>query len=121
MKELANVEKPDDKQKELIIVLQLAWEMYLRGFTVEHVDLYRSDAEKFIIMEKSLLPPFTSLKGFGTVAAKSIVAARKNGRFTSVADIKKRTSAVSKVTIELLREHGCLDGMGESDQISLFG
>ena len=117
---LEAVKELDVKQKELRIVLQLAWEMYLRGFSVEHVDLYRSDAEKFIILENSLLPPFTSLKGFGAVAAKSIVAARKDGRFTSVADIKKRTSAVSKTNIELLRAHGCLDGMTESDQMELF-
>ena len=119
LKELETLEKPDEKQKELIIVLQLAWEMYLRGFTVEHIDLYRSDAEKFIILERSLLPPFTSLNGFGMVAAHSIVAARKDGRFTSIADIKKRTSA-SKTNIELLREHGCLEGMEESDQMELF-
>ena len=117
---LQAIERPDEKQKELIIVLQLAWEMYLRGFSVERVDLYRSAADKFIILENSLLPPFTSLKGFGTVAAKSLVEARKNGRFTSIADIKRRTSAVSKATIELLRAHGCLDGMMESDQMELF-
>ena len=121
LKELEALEKPDKKQEELIVVLQLAWEMYLRGYSVEHIDLYRSDAEKFIILEKSLLPPFTSLNGFGTVAAHSIVKARKSGRFTSIADIKKRTSsAVSKTNIELLREHGCLEGMEESDQMALF-
>ena len=80
LKELEALEKPDKKQEELIVVLQLAWEMYLRGYSVEHIDLYRSDAEKFIILEKSLLPPFTSLNGFGTVAAHSIVKARKSGR-----------------------------------------
>ena len=119
LKELTAIEKPDDKQKELIIVLQLAWEMYLRGYSVEHVDLYRSLADKFIILDKSLLPPFTSLKGFGLVAAKSVVEARKYGEFTSIADLKKR-AAVSKTNVELLRDHGCLDGMAESDQLELF-
>lgn len=120
IKELEALEKLDDKQKELLIVLQLAWEMYLRGYAVEHVDLYRSDAEKFIILDKTLLPPFTSLKGFGAVAAKALIAARKEGRFTSVADLKKRASAVSKTNIELLRRHGSLDGLMESDQMELF-
>lgn len=119
LKELETLEKPDERQKELIIVLQLAWEMYLRGYCVEHVDLYRSAAEDFIIREKSLLPPFTSLKGFGAVAAHSVIEARKDGRFTSVADFKKR-AAVSKTNIELLRDHGCLDGLNESDQMELF-
>ncbi|MBQ7515199.1 MAG: PolC-type DNA polymerase III [Schwartzia sp.] len=116
---LQAVEKPDDQQKELIIVLQLAWEMYLRGYAVEHVDLYRSDAEKFILLEKSLLPPFTSMKGFGAVAARSLVKARKEGTFTSMADLRKRTS-VTKTGIELLKAHGCLEGLPESDQLALF-
>ena len=117
---LETIEKPDQKQGELIIVLQLAWEMYLRGYSVERVDLYRSDAEKFILLDKSLLPPFTALKGFGSVAAKALIAARKEGRFTSVADLKRRASAVTKTNIELLREHGCLEGLMESDQMELF-
>lgn len=119
LQELKTLEKPDERQKELIIVLQLAWEMYLRGYCVEHVDLYRSAAEDFIIREKSLLPPFTSLKGFGAVAAHSVIEARKDGRFTSIADFKKRT-AVSKTNIDLLREHGCLAELNESDQMELF-
>ena len=119
LRELKTLEKPDERQKELIIVLQLAWEMYLRGYCVEHVDLYRSAAEDFIIQEKSLLPPFTSLKGFGAVAAHSVIEARKDGRFTSIADFKKRT-AVSKTNIDLLREHGCLAELNESDQMELF-
>ena len=120
IRELEKIEKLDDKQNKLLIVLQIAWEMYLRGYAVEPVDLYRSDAEKFIICERSLLPPFTSLKGFGSVAARALVEARKGGKFSSISDIKKRASAVSKTNIELLREHGCLAGMSESDQMDLF-
>ena len=117
---LEALEKLDEKQKELVIVLQLAWEMYLRGYAVEHIDLYRSEAENFVILEKTLIPPFTALKGFGSVAAHAIISARRNGRFTSVADLKKRAPSVTKANIELLREHGCLEGMMESDQMELF-
>ena len=46
-------------------------------------------------------------------------SARKDGPFTSIADIKKRTS-ISKTCIEILRGHGCLEGMNESDQMELF-
>jgi DNA polymerase-3 subunit alpha (Gram-positive type) len=84
------------------------------------VDIYTSDAEKFIIHEKSLLPPLASLGGMGTKASQSIVEARKDGIFTSIEDLRRRTG-ISKTNIEILREHGCLDGMGESDQIALFG
>ena len=112
-------EVPDVKEKATIIVLQLAWEMYLRGFSMEHVDLYASEAERFILHEKSLLPPLASLGGVGASAARSIVEARKDGRFTSIEDIKKRTG-VSKTCIEALQAHGCLADMDASDQMELF-
>ena len=50
---------------------------------------------------------------------KGIVEGRREGPFTSVENLKKRTGA-SKTSIEVLREHGCLDGMDESDQLALF-
>ncbi|WP_033170817.1 PolC-type DNA polymerase III [Selenomonas sp. ND2010] len=118
--ELASKEKKlDAKQNATLIVLQLAWEMYLRGYSCEYVNIYESDAEKFVIHEKSLLPPIASLSGMGTKAAQSIVEARKDGVFTSIEDLRRRTG-ISKTNIEILRDHGCLDGMGESDQIALF-
>ena len=119
IQEIEAKEKPEDKEKDLLIVLQLAWEMYLRGYSVERVDLYKSKADKFIIHKKSLLPPLTSLSGLGLSDAKGIVEGRREGPFTSVENLKKRTGA-SKTSIEVLREHGCLDGMDESDQLALF-
>lgn len=112
-------ETPDIKEKATIIVLQLAWEMYLRGFFMERVDIYASEAERFVLHEKSLLPPLASLGGVGASAARSIVEARKDGLFTSIEDIKKRTG-VSKTCIEALQAHGCLDDMDASDQMELF-
>ena len=112
-------ETPDIKEKATIIVLQLAWEMYLRGFFMERVDIYASEAERFVLHEKSLLPPLASLGGVGASAARSIVEARKDGLFTSIEDIKKRTG-VSKTCIEALQAHGCLDEMDASDQMEIF-
>ena len=107
------------KDKGFQVVLELAWEMYLRGFSVEKVDLYKSDASKFILHEKSLLPPFTALTGISTAAANNIVQARNEGEFISIDNLKKRAS-LSTPIVERLREHGCLDGLQESDQIALF-
>ena len=114
------IDKPDQKQKDLLIVLQLAWEMYLRGFSVEQVSLYESDSDRFILRDKSLLPPFSAIGGFGLVAAKNLVASRANGEFTSVSDIKRR-SGISKTCVEKLREFGALEGLPETDQMELFG
>ncbi len=119
IQEIEAKDKPEDKEKELLIVLQLAWEMYLRGYTMEHVDLYNSDATKFIIHEKSLLPPLTSLNGIGGSDANAIAEGRKDGEFSSIENMKKRTGA-SRTAIDALRRHGCLAGMDESDQMALF-
>ena len=111
--------KLDNKKQDTLIVLQLAWEMYLRGFSCEPVDLYASDAEKFILHENSLLPPFTAIPGMGQKAAQAIVEARRDGRFISVEDLVTRAH-VPVPAIEVLRTHGCLDGMMESNQVELF-
>ena len=94
-------------------------EMFSRGFGIERVDLYKSDAEKFIVLENSLLPPLASLDGVGHVAAHGIFEARKSGKFSSIEDLKKR-ARINKTSIAALKEHGCLDGMDETDQINLF-
>lgn len=121
MEELKAKDKMEKKEEDLYIVLQLAWEMYIRGFKVNKVDLYRSKADRFIMLpeENALLPPFTTLTGLGGVDAHSIEEKRKTGEFSSIDNLKKRTG-ITKTSIEALRVHGCLEGMDESDQMTLF-
>ncbi|MGM9540792.1 PolC-type DNA polymerase III [Anaerovibrio sp.] len=122
MAELEAKDKREAKEDELYVVLQLAWEMYIRGFVCEKVDLYRSQADRFMMVPErnAILPPFTALGGLGGVDAHSIEDERKNGAFSSIENLKKRTG-ITKTSVEALRRHGCLDGMDESDQMSLFG
>ena len=54
----------------------------------------------------------------GKVAAQVVVDARREGPFISVEDMLKRH--IGKATIELLRKFGCLKGMPETSQMSLF-
>ncbi|MBR1420054.1 MAG: PolC-type DNA polymerase III [Selenomonadaceae bacterium] len=109
------------KDEDRLAVFQLALEMYLRGIKIERIDLYKSDAERFQIIERtnSLLPPFVALQGMGTVASRGIVKARSEREFTSIEDLKKRSGA-SSTMIEILKSHGTLEGLGMSDQINLF-
>ena len=93
--------------------------MYLRGYACDPVDLYASDAEKFILREHSLLPPLTALPGMGQKAAQAIALARRDGRFISIEDLAARAH-VPAPAIDILRGHGCLDGMTESNQVELF-
>lgn len=116
---LSHDRKLDLKESATLAVLELAHEMFSRGFGVEHVDLYKSDAERFIVLENSLLPPLASLDGVGQVAAKGIFEARKSGKFSSIEDLKNR-AGINKTAVAALKEHGCLNGMDETDQMNLF-
>ena len=101
-------------------VLELVLEMYERGFKFLPIDLYKSSATKFIVEEEGIRPPLNSIAGLGTVAALGIEKARQDGKFMSIDDMKIRSKIGDSVT-ELLRKFGCLDGMSQSNQLSLFG
>ncbi|SEF45583.1 DNA polymerase-3 subunit alpha [Caloramator fervidus] len=107
------------KDKGLLTVLEIALEMYLRGLKFIPVDLYKSDAVKFLITDQGILPPFKALQGVGEAAAKSIVEARQKGAFLSKEDLRLR-SKVSKAVIEILEKHGCLKELPETNQLSMF-
>lgn len=107
------------KEKSLLTVLELALEMCERGLSFQKVDLYRSEAAEFIVDGDSLIPPFNAIAGLGTNAALNIVRAREDGEFLSKEDLQQR-SRLSKTVVEDLDRHGCLEGMPESNQLSLF-
>ncbi|GFI61401.1 DNA polymerase III PolC-type [Clostridiales bacterium] len=94
-------------------------EFYERGFNFLPVDLYKSDAKKFLVTDKGLIPPLNSLQGLGITVAQSIVDGRKDGEFRTIEELKSRTTAGLSI-IEILKENGVLRGIPESDQISLF-
>lgn len=109
------------KEEKLYNILELALEMYLRKITLRKVDLLRSDAHRFILEDEGrvLLPPFVSLQGLGASAGESIVNARNEKPFSSREDLRVRAK-VSKTVIECLDNHGSLQDLPESDQITLF-
>ncbi|MGL5151196.1 MAG: PolC-type DNA polymerase III [Clostridium sp.] len=107
------------KDKGLMTSLELAYEMNKRGIKLLKVDLYKSEAVKFIIEDGNLRPPLNALAGVGDNAAKSIVESRKDGEFISKEDLRLRAK-VTKTVIETLSNHGCLDGLSETNQLSLF-
>lgn len=107
------------KDKGLLTNLELAFEMYKRNIKFLKVDIYKSHPTKFLIENDDIRPPISALAGVGTNAAKSIAEAKKDGEFISKEDLRKR-SKVSKTVIEALSEHGCLEGLPETNQLSLF-
>lgn len=107
------------KEKSLLTVLEISLEMCERGFSFNKVDLYKSSATEFIVDGDSLIPPFNAVDGLGTNAALNIVKAREEGEFLSKEDLRER-SKISKTVLEYLDNHGCLEGMAEQNQLSLF-
>ncbi|MDT2254533.1 hypothetical protein P7H25_01085 [Paenibacillus larvae] len=107
------------KERAMISILEMALEMTARGFSFKPVDLYRSEANKFIIDGDSLIPPFSAVPGIGENAAKNIAASREGGDFLSIEDFQTRAK-VSKSIVELLGQMGCFRGLPESNQLSLF-
>ncbi len=121
MKEIdAQGNSASQKDRDMYEDLELVLEMYERGFKFLKIDLYKSHATKFIVEEDGLRPPLNSIAGLGNVAAEGIQKAREEGTFMSIDDLKVRAKVGNSV-IDLLKNFGCLDGMSESNQMSLFG
>lgn len=107
------------KEKNVLTILEVANEMYARGINFLPIDLYKSDAVKFQITPEGIRPPLNALQGLGTAAAQNMVEARKYGSYISIDDLRIRAK-ISKAVIEILQQHGCLEGLPESNQLSLF-
>ncbi|WP_281658006.1 PolC-type DNA polymerase III [Halobacillus sp. Cin3] len=107
------------KEKSLMTVLEISLEMCERGFSFKNVDLYKSSATDFLVEGNQLIPPFNAVDGLGTNAAINIVQARGEGEFLSKQDLRER-SRISKTVLEYLDNFGCLEGMPDENQLSLF-
>ncbi|NQZ66000.1 MAG: PolC-type DNA polymerase III [Mycoplasmatales bacterium] len=114
-------DKLSNKESDLIPIFELSLEAISRGITISNIDLDKSQAKKWIFDKESnkLIPPFTSLDGLGDAVAHSIIEAREKLEFTSIEDLKKRTS-INKTHIEILIEMGVISHLSETNQISLF-
>ena len=108
------------KDKNMYSILELVLEMYERGIKFLPIDLYKSHSVKFIMEEYGIRPPLNSIPGLGNVAAEGIYHAAQEEPFMSIDDMQIR-SKVGKSVTELLSKFGCLNGMSQSNQLSLFG
>jgi DNA polymerase III subunit alpha, Gram-positive type len=119
IKMIRSIEKPTAKELDEASVLEVAEEMYARGFKFLPVDLFKSNAHQFSVEEGCLRPPLIGLPGLGETAAEAIVEERKKGSFSSIEDLVERCG-VNKNVIEILKSHGCLKDIPDSKQVSLF-
>lgn len=100
--------------------LQIVNEMLARGIEVLPVDLYKSDAIRYLVEDGKIRLPFGSIAGVGEAAATSLAQARESGGpYISIDDVQAR-SKVSKAVIESLQACGALSGLPQSSQMTLF-
>ena len=107
------------KEKQELFLYEILIEMYYRGIELEMVDIYKSDAEKFIIDNGKIRMPLSAVDGLGENVAIAIEKERSVHEFSSVEDLKRRTK-ITKTVISIMDMFDCFDGMEETDQMTLF-
>lgn len=121
--EIARMEAAENslnaKDKNVLTILQVVREMFARGLRFTDVDLYRSDAKKFLPTDEGILPPLMAVGGLGESVALSIVEERQREKFHSIEDLRKRTK-LNKTVAEVMKQSGCLEGMTDTSQLSFM-
>ena len=107
------------KEQDTLKDMKSVQEMYARGFEFMKVDIYQAEAHMFRIMDGKLMPALSTIDGLGDKAADALVEAAAQGPFLSKDDLRQRTK-LSKTVIDLMADLGLLDGLPESNQLSLF-
>ena len=107
------------KEKSQYTVLEVAYEMYARGYEFMAPRLDKSKALKFWVEDGKVLLPFVALDGVGATAAQSFYDAYHEKPFDTVEEVMKRTK-LNKTSIQALRDYGVFDGLPETDQLSMF-
>ena len=121
IREIENNKDATAVEQDLMTTLEVCYEFYLRGFHFDNIDIFRSDATKFLITDNGLLPPLTSVRGLGDAAAQDTVEKRAGKEFISIEEFAMTCNKLSKTHIQQLRDLGAFAGMSETSQISLFG
>lgn len=99
--------------------MRIVQEMYARGIDFMPIDIYRAKARDFQVIDGKIMPSFSSIEGMGETAAELLEDAAKEGKFFSKDDMKARAK-LSNTIIETMTRLGLLEGMPQSNQLSIF-
>ena len=110
------------KDDALLATMESVYEFYMRGFSFAPIDLYQSDAYKFLpVGENQLRPPFVAISGLGSTAAEDLLRCQEeNRKFISVEELGMACPKVSQTHLEILKALGALGDLPESSQMNLF-
>ena len=109
-----------NKENGVAECLKLALEATARGIKIANVDLYKSKALTFSVLDdKTVIPSFSSIDGLGDVVAKNIEIEAKKHPFISIEDFQNRCK-VSTTLVDKMRAMGIFNDMPETSQLTLF-
>ena len=112
-------ENKTDREKDIFRDMRIVEELYARGFEFLPIDIYKSKGTKFIVEDGKLRPCFTSIEGLGESVAEQMEKAAQEGPFVSKEDFRNRCK-VSKTLCDMMDELGILEGIPDTDQLSIF-
>ena len=107
------------KEQGSVSTLELMNECLARGIKFLPVDLEKSAAKEFWPENGAIRLPFLSLGGLGETAALRIIEEREKSSFFTIDDLQTR-AGLNKSVVEILKKNGVLDGLSETDQLSMF-
>ncbi len=117
--ELKAMEKRTAKDDGVLETLALVNEMMARGFEFLPIDIYKSDAYKYVIEDGKIRMPYVAAKGVGANVAKFIYDAAHSGELLSIEELREKSKAPSSA-IDALESVGALDILPKTTQISFF-
>lgn len=108
-----------NKELDTLKDMKIVQEMYARGYEFMPIDLFRAESRHFQIIDGKLMPSLSSIDGMSEKQADAVVEAVKDGEFLSKDDFRTRTK-LGKTMVDMLASLELLDGIPESNQLSLF-
>ncbi len=120
IKAIENNEDATNKDEDLLITLEVAYEYYLRGFEFAPISIYESHATKFLMKDGRLIPPFVAISGLGESAAWDLMNGREGKTFLSIEEIAAACPKVSKTHMQMLKEAGAFGDLPDTSQVNLF-
>ena len=107
------------KEQEQYKAMKVVREMYARGYEFMQIDLKRCKATKMCIIDGKIMPCLNKIDSLGDNAAAAITEAVKDGPFLSLDNFRERTGCAKTVVEKLVKLH-ILEGLPESNQMSIF-
>lgn len=107
------------KQKDQLIVYEMMYEMFSRGYEFAEPSLDSSLPTMFHVVDGKVKLPYLAINGIGRTAAESISEAYAERAFFTVDDVRQRTK-LSQTNIEDLMKHGMFTDLPERAQVSIF-